>query len=96
VTCISDDTTVRRSAEGVVASNIDGEVVMMNIEDGAYYTLNGIASRIWELIEDPFRVSRLVERLLEEFAVDRRTCAEETVQFLEELRKIEVLRVTPG
>ena len=60
--------------EEIVASDIDGEIVMMSIENGEYYGLDEIGSRIWELIEKPVKVSNLIDTLLERFDVDRETC----------------------
>ena len=63
---------IARSSE-LVSSDIDGEVVMMSIENGKYYGLDKVGSRIWELLEDQFLVSDLIDKLLGEFSVDRDT-----------------------
>jgi hypothetical protein len=39
--------------EGIVQAEFDGQTVMMSIENGKYYGLNEVASRIWALIEQP-------------------------------------------
>ncbi len=49
--------TIITQIEEIVASDIDGETVMMSIENGEYYGLDDIGSRIWELIEKPVKVS---------------------------------------
>ena len=95
MTDISMDTTICRTKD-VVASDIDGEVVMMSIENGAYYGIDSIGSRIWELIETPCKVSELIEKLLEEFEVDRPTCEKDVLKFLEELQKDKIILVQPG
>jgi hypothetical protein len=69
---ISTDTVICQIEE-IVASDIDGETVMMSIENGKYYVLDDIGSRIWELIEKPTKVSDLNDSLLERFDVDRET-----------------------
>ncbi|ETJ15853.1 hypothetical protein Q604_UNBc4C00183G0002, partial [human gut metagenome] len=33
-------------------TNIDGETVMMDIENGEYYALNEVGTRVWELTKE--------------------------------------------
>lgn len=79
--------------EEIVASDIDGETVMMSIENGKYYGLDDIGSRIWELIEKPIKVSDLIDTLLERFDVDRETCEKDVLKFLNELDEDRILAV---
>ncbi len=94
MTGITMDTTISQTKD-IVASDIDGEVVMMSIEDGAYYGIDSVGSRIWELIETPRRVSDLIEKLMEEFKVDRPTCEKDVLKFLEELQKNNTILIQP-
>lgn len=89
---ISADNVVRQ-IEDIVASDIDDEKVMMSIEKGCYYGLDPIGSRVWELIETPTRVSDLVDALLLKFDVDRQTCEQDVLAFLEELHDAGILQV---
>ena len=79
--------TVISQIEEIVASDIDGETVMMSVENGKYYGLDDIGSRIWELIERPVKVSDLVNTLLERFDVDRETCEKDVLEFLNGLNE---------
>jgi len=94
MTDISMDTTICQTKD-IVASDIDGEVVMMSIENGAYYGIDSIGSRIWELIETPCKVSDLIKLLLEEFDVDRPTCERDVLKFLAELQKNNTILIQP-
>ena len=72
-------------AQGLVAADMDGETVMMNIETGKYYGLDGIGSCIWELIEEPHTVCEVVHALLADYDVDEKTCQNDVVAFLNKL-----------
>jgi len=85
--------TIISQIEEIVASDIDGETVMMSIENGEYYGLDDIGSRIWELIEKPTKVSDLIDRLLERFDVDRETCERDVLKFLNDLDDDKILEV---
>jgi len=89
---ITTETTISQIEE-IVASDIDGETVMMSIENGEYYGLDDIGSRIWELIEKPVRVSDLIDTLLERFDVDRETCEKDVLKFLNELNEDKIVVV---
>jgi hypothetical protein len=79
--------------EDIVASDIDDEKVMMSIEKGRYYSLDPVGSRVWELIEKPVKVSELIDALLLKYDVDRATCEQDVLAFLEDLNKDGILRV---
>lgn len=76
-----------------VSGDLDGKVVLLSIENGEYYNLNEVGSRIWTLLEKPMTVAALIERLLAEFDVERPTCEKEALEFLAQLRKDNLLRI---
>ncbi len=80
------ETVVARGDEHVEAE-MSGQTVMMSIPRGKYYALEGTARRIWELMAEPVRVGDIVDRLVEEYDIDRDRCAEEVLAFMEELRR---------
>ena len=79
----ADDRVVRSDQQ--VFSRVDGDVLMMSIQTGAYYGLDSVGSRIWELIEKPIEVSTLCSRLVEEYAVEPDVCEEHVLALLEQL-----------
>jgi hypothetical protein len=81
---ITIETVINRSPE-VVASDIDGEVVMMSIEKGQYYGLDLIASRIWELLGTRIKVADLIGILTEEYEVTRDACERDLLPLLNDL-----------
>lgn len=79
--------------EEIVASDIDGETVMMSVENGKYYGLDDIGSRIWKLIEKPIKVSDLIDTLLKKYNVGRETCEKDVLKFLNQLIDDRILQV---
>lgn len=89
-------TTIVRSPDQV-SGDLDGKTVLLSIENGEYYNMNEVGSRIWALLETPLTVGALIERLLGEFEIDRATCEKEALEFLEMLRKDKLLKMEqPG
>jgi hypothetical protein len=84
--------TIKRT-EGIVEVEIDGELVMMSIENGAYYGLDTVASRVWELIENPQTIKVICDQLLEEFDVTKEQCLEDIFTFLNAMDEQKVIDI---
>lgn len=77
--------TIVAQVTGIVAADMNGEKAMLNIEQGKYYGLDRIGSRIWELIEKPRMVQEVVAALLDEYEVGEKTCQQDVLAFLNTL-----------
>jgi len=83
-------TTIARSNE-IITAEADDEIVMMSLEQGEYFGLGAIGSRIWALLEQPMTVAALCDRLITLYAVDVETCQRDTLDFLQELYAAEII-----
>ena len=90
--CMQLETIVERNQE-IDASDLDGEKVMMDMDRGNYFMLNPIGSRIWDLINEPISVRRLVSLLREEYDVSEDECLEGVKDFLHELHHSNLLNI---
>ncbi len=84
------ETLIRRSQD-IVASEIDGEYLIMSIEQGSYISLRDVSARIWVLLEEPRSFGYLCETLLQEYSVDRETCEAEVSDFLHQMAKDQLI-----
>ena len=82
---LTDKTPIQRDLNQSF-SRIDDEVVMLSLSMGEYYTLNPVASRIWELLEKKTTPGEIIVNLQEEFEVEPEQCSEETYQCLSEFK----------
>lgn len=71
---------------GIVAAEVDGEIVALNPEKGTCYGLNKVGSRVWKVIAEPSRVGDICTSLVREYDVDQATCERQVLKLLEELR----------
>ena len=85
-------TIVSRNDEPV-AVEVDRSMVMMSIDQGMYYGLEGTGPRIWTLLEQPRSVSYLCDALMNEFEVGAEECRRQVIDFLEELRRSQLIRI---
>lgn len=79
--------------ENMLATELDQETVLMSIDAGAYYGLEGTARSIWESLETPLTYAALVARLVEEYQVAPEICSAELELFLAEMEREGLLRV---
>lgn len=66
---LSDRFTV---SSDVVAREVGGEVVLLDLSSGQYFGLDSVGGRIWELLsERPHELQELCDRIEEEFDAPR-------------------------
>lgn len=77
--------TVVSYRKDIDTTDLNGDIVMMDLEKGKYFSLNGVGSKIWNLIDEPVQVSKIVESLLGEYDVEREECEKSVLDFLGKL-----------
>ena len=76
-----------------LAVEVDRSIVMMSLDQGKYYGLEGVGGRIWKLMEEPVTVAELCRVLQSEFEVDEEVCQREVVEFLTQLAAERLIHV---
>jgi hypothetical protein len=90
----NDGDVIARCEDDLLAAVVDGELVGMSVERGTCYGFNPVATRVWELIEQPARVDTLCSQLVEEYEVAPETCRAEVGALLDTLSEAGLLTVT--
>jgi hypothetical protein len=90
-----DPTTVISRNPAIIASRMDDEVVMMNMERGNYYGLNPVAAEIWEMLETPQSIKTICDQLMESFEVDQAQCYSEVITYVEKLQTEGLIILNP-
>ncbi len=74
-------------------SEVEGEIVMLDVATGSYISLDHVASEIWRLIETPLDVGSLVDRLCLKYHGDRSVIEADAMRFLNRAIARDVIRV---
>jgi hypothetical protein len=90
---IVDSTIISRSPS-VLTAEVDGEVVMMSIEQGQYFGLDDIGSDIWKRIERPCSFAALIDGLAVDYDADRATILADVHSLLLRMAEQDVVRLT--
>jgi coenzyme PQQ biosynthesis protein PqqD len=70
----------------VIAQKAAHEFLLLNMEDGNYYSLNEIGGRIWELCDGNRTVSQVVAALAAEYEAPYSTLENDVMELLEGFR----------
>lgn len=71
-----------------ISGKLEEELVMMDVDKGMYFSLNPIATRIWEMLEKSLTVDELVALLMEEYEIDQAQCTADVEEYLKEMEKL--------
>lgn len=66
-------------------AGLDGEIVILDMENGLYFGLNKVGSAIWKLIEQQKTSSAIIASLLRSYSVDQATAVKEVSSLMSEL-----------
>ncbi len=78
---ITLDSRVRWSRNHL-AADVSGEVVLMSIQRGAYYGLDGVGSGVWRRLSEPVAVADLCAALAAEYEADPDVLRRDVLAFL--------------
>lgn len=71
-----------------ISGRLHDELVMMDIDQGKYFSLNPVATRIWDLLEQPLDLEGVCAILVDEYEVEAERCIAETGELLEEMLRL--------
>lgn len=84
-------TTFRINSPTIVQETIDGEVVIVNLAQGAYYSLLDTATDIWSGIEQGLPQSVIVSKLLQRYDIQAEAAETAVENFLQQLLAEEII-----
>jgi hypothetical protein len=90
---LSDSAKIART-DGVLSRVLDGEAVLLDANGGAYFGLNAVGTRVWELIGTTgTSQSELIAALLAEFEVGRDVLENDVADLIGKLLERKLIRV---
>ena len=92
---VSLDDIVRKS-DGPIEADTGSEILLMTVQSGRYFSMDGVAKGIWLLINGLTPVRQIIEKQLENFEVDRQVCEDETLSFLNDLFEKKLIERVEG
>lgn len=76
-----------------ITGRLHDELVMMDPEQGKYFSLNPVATRIWDLLEVPMGLGEITAALMNEYEVGEDQCRAEVKEYLGEMTKLDLIAI---
>jgi hypothetical protein len=80
-----ESSTIISRSRDLLATDVDGEIILMSLERGLYYGLDGTARRIWDLLEVPMKFGDLCSVLEEKYIAPRAVIEADIQKFVTEM-----------
>jgi hypothetical protein len=68
----------------VLVQQVGGEIVLLNLESEAYFGLDEVGARMMNLLNEGNSPAEVVDKLLQEYEVDRETLTQDLLALVEE------------
>ena len=78
-----------------LTSEIDGELVMMDVESGKYFNLDAIGTDIWNRIGDGIGFGTLCAALAQDYDAEAATIARDVTTFVTTMADKGLVRIEP-
>ena len=79
--------TIRKNEDNFVETDVDGERLIMRVDEGYFYTLNPTGDAFWSGIDTEPAVDRLYAKIAKDFSVDPAICTPDLDELLADLEK---------
>lgn len=87
--------SVVRVSESQVSALLGDEVVILELQTGQYYGLEGIGPAVWKLIQQPALVRDVRDAIVRSYEVDESVCERDLLALLEEMVRRQILELVP-
>jgi hypothetical protein len=85
-----------RVPEHVLIRSVNGELVLLNLDNEHVYGLDEVATVMWEAVTDTPTVEDAVEQLSSQFEIDRETLSSDLGKLLDELSGCGLVELDPS
>lgn len=87
------ESTVVIAADHQTSAEVDGESVILDLQEGVYYGLNPVGARIWAEIQEPTSVEKITDAITAEYDVESDQCREDVISLLRDLAENDLVEI---
>ena len=78
----------------VLAQEVDGETVLLDLQSESYFGLDEVGTRIWQLLQEHNELQKVFDIMLEEYEVDAKQLENDLNELLEKLVDAKLITIT--
>lgn len=86
-----DKTATIKMKKQLNVTDLSGEKVMVDFEQGKYFMIKGVGNDIWDMLADDVMVTQIMDKLLQEYDVTVEQCEKEVLDFLNNLENLGII-----
>jgi hypothetical protein len=76
-----------------VSCELDGEAVILSLDDAVYYGLNETGFAIWNLMQKPTFVWEIRDEIVRQFQIESDICEKDLLNLLGQLKESSLLQI---
>ena len=77
--------------ENLSSQEIDGELVVLDKDNGQIHQLNSVAGAIWQYIESGLDINAITEQLIQTYDIDEATAKTDLAKVLQQFKELKFL-----
>ena len=81
------------ASENQTSTNLDEEMVILNMESGIYYGLDGVGAHIWNQIQEPRSVGQIRDSIRRKYQVEPERCERDLLLLLQKLANAGLIEI---
>ena len=87
------ETSIVVAAKHPRCSEVDEEMVIVDLEIQEFYGLNPVGKKIWKLIQEPLPVAEINQEISKTFGIEPTECEADILDFLNDLAAANLIQV---
>ncbi len=81
-------------ASDITWRDVDGELVVLDLIEGKYYTFNPVGTKIWRFIaDDDYNLISFADDMVEKYEIKRQTVLDDIEKFLHKMISAKLIKV---
>jgi hypothetical protein len=78
----------------ILTTNMDGEVVMMDVDQGSYFSLSsGVGATIWSVVETPASLDDIISAVCAQYETTPDECRADIEGFVQQLHDQKLVKL---
>lgn len=82
--------------DGIVHRDLQGELVLLNLNTGVYFGLDHVGTKIWHLLQEGRSLRSVLDILVKEYDVAETKCREDLLALVTQMREKGLVEVHNG
>jgi hypothetical protein len=78
----------------IIWREVDEEVVILNLENDKYYSMNQLGAQLWKMLKTKSKVKHIIDNLEKEYDVKRAVLIKDIGNIISELKKEDLIIIS--